>query len=392
MPGVKDLPSIWNNIKEMDLRPLRNEALRGVKIALVGRPGVGKRLLADQMRRDPLRPNAETLTPLLIIDLDDPAKAQERASQADLVILLLPAVGAANDLEQIFARYMANAGRKILVFLHQPATIKLVTDPQAIEKVKTKPNGTPTSYALDVWAGSSKQRVVAGSVEDAEFLLKNFVPAVLELLPERLLALGRDFPLFRVTIGRGLINEACFSNAAYSFSTGLAEIVPGLGIPLSVADMVVLTKTQAFLVYKLGLVLGLSTRWQDYVSEFGGVLGSGFIWRQVARQLVGLIPAWGILPKVAVAYAGTNVVGNVVLQWYLTGRHVTRQQMRQLYAQAFGRGKELAAQLVKRLPRPRRSKKSKALPPPRRKELICPACGKTSARDAKFCQYCGQPF
>jgi uncharacterized protein (DUF697 family) len=195
-----------------------------------------------------------------------------------------------------------------------------------------------------------------------------------------------------VAIGRGLINEACFSNAAYSFSTGLAEIVPGLGIPLSVTDMVILTKTQAFLVYKLGLVLGLSTRWQDYVSEFGGVLGGGFIWRQVARQLVGLIPAWGILPKVAVAYAGTNVVGNVVLQWYLTGRHLSRQQIRQLYVQAFGKGKEMASQLMKRLPRPRRKKKIKALPPPGSEVLVCPACGKSSSSDARFCQYCGQSF
>ncbi|MCI0519505.1 MAG: zinc ribbon domain-containing protein, partial [Chloroflexi bacterium] len=174
----------------------------------------------------------------------------------------------------------------------------------------------------------------------------------------------------------------------YSLSTGLAEIAPVLGVPLNITDMLVLSKTQAFLVYKLGLALGLSLRWQEYVAEFGGVLGGGFVWRQAARQLVGLIPAWGILPKVAVAYAGTYVVGHVVYRWYLTGRHVNAAQMRQLYQQAFARGKGLAQNLAAKLPRPRRkAKKTEALPATAQR--TCAQCGKVSAADAQFCQYCG---
>jgi hypothetical protein len=90
--------------------------------------------------------------------------------------------------------------------------------------------------------------------------------------------------------------------------------------------MIVLSKTQAFLAYKLGLTVGFSTNWHDYLREFGGVLGGGFLLRQLARSLVGLIPVWGILPKVAIAYAGTYVVGHTILQWYLTGRHLTKDR------------------------------------------------------------------
>jgi uncharacterized protein (DUF697 family) len=176
--------------------------------------------------------------------------------------------------------------------------------------------------------------------------------------------------------------------------------------------MVILTKNQLFLVYKLGLALGYSTRWQDYAAEFGGVLGSGFVWRQLARTLVGLIPVWGIAPKVAVAYAGTYVVGNAVLQWYLTGRHLSRQQMRQLYSQAQARGKALAQTLLSKAPRLRlpalrfpRIKLPRArlaLPRlPGRKSprsrlptdgLSCPQCGRSNATDARFCAYCGHPI
>jgi hypothetical protein len=161
--------------------------------------------------------------------------------------------------------------------------------------------------------------------------------------------------------------------------------------------MVVLTKTQAFLAYKLGLALGYSTQWQDYLNEFGGVLGGGFLWRQLARSLVGLVPLWGLLPKVAVSYAGTYVVGHAVLQWYLTGRHLSAGQMRHLYQQAFARGKHAARRLINR--RTDKKKSRPAIPsnkkfhlPARVSTQDCPVCGKASSRDANFCQYCGHVF
>jgi uncharacterized protein (DUF697 family) len=248
--------------------------------------------------------------------------------------------------------------------------------------------------------GWQMERVLYGSVLDEGFMYGEFVPVMLELLPARHLALGRQFPLFRTFVANRLIHDACYGNAFYSLSTGVAEVVPILDIPLNITDMVVLTKAQAFLVYKLGLALGFSTRWQDYLGEFGSVVGSGFIWRQMARSLVGLIPGWGIVPKVAVAYSGTYVVGQVVLQWYLTGRHVSNQQMRALYMQAFQTGKVFAQNMVSRLPRTRIAPK---LPHPRlgrRKvaqlpalsTITCPSCGKPNATDANLCQYCGQSF
>jgi uncharacterized protein (DUF697 family) len=164
--------------------------------------------------------------------------------------------------------------------------------------------------------------------------------------------------------------------------------------------MVVLTKAQAFMVYRLGLALGFSTRWQDYLGEFGSVVGGGFVWRQMARMLIGLIPVWGIVPKVAVAYSGTYVVGHVVLQWYLTGRHISNQQMRALYMQALANGKKIAQSMVARLPRTRIAPKLPRLHLGRRKVAqlpalsmqTCPACGKSNAPDANLCQYCGRIF
>ncbi|HEX7976670.1 MAG TPA: zinc ribbon domain-containing protein [Anaerolineales bacterium] len=369
MPGLSNITNVWNNLKEIDLRPLRQEALDVVKLALVGSPGTGREALAAQMRRDPSRPNMEIQTPLMVLDLD----GAQQVTDADLVILIVKAGDPSIDRYKTLTRNWTEAGKQVLVFVNQP----------------------PGEWAgPGLWVDWGQKRVVYGSVENTYFLQGEFAAAVMELVPDHLLSLGRHFPLFRVPIARHLINETSFSNATYALSTGLAEIVPLFDIPLNVADIVVLTKAQAFLVYKLGLELGLSTRWQDYVAEFGGVLGGGFVWRQVARSLIGFIPAWGIIPKVAVSYAGTYVVGNVVLQWYLTGRHVTSEQMRELYRQAFEVGKNLAANLVNKVPRPRlrlglNRRKPRALPDPELKQ-VCPNCGRTNASDAQFCQYCGQ--
>jgi hypothetical protein len=99
------------------------------------------------------------------------------------------------------------------------------------------------------------------------------------------------------------------------------------------------------------------------VTEFGGVIGGGFVWRQIARGLIGLVPGWGIIPKAAIAYSGTYVVGNAILGWYLTGRHLSRKQMKALSQQAFSKGKEYAKALGKKLPKPRLGRGNKgALP------------------------------
>lgn len=376
MSGLKDLSKVWQSVKEMDLQPIRDEALQEVNIALVGRPGVAKEMLLEQMRRDLNRKGMETLSPALVIDYEGDDSALKPALSSDLMILVVEEKQADQELEQHLVRRWADSGRRILIVLVQQEG-----ENEGVEKT---PGG---------WAEWGKSRVLRGSLTDREFYLRKFVPAVLDILPGKQLALGRQFPLFRVAICRQLISESCFSNAAYAFSTGLAEVVPTLDIPLNVADMFVLSKNQAFLVYRLGLTLGLSTRWQDYVTEFGGILGSGFFWRQVARQLVGLIPAWGIVPKVAVSYAGTYVVGNVVLQWYLTGKQLTAQQIRALYKEAFQHGKALASQLANRLPKPKLAKsKPKELPLPAKPARLCENCHRTSAGDAAYCQYCGHPF
>jgi hypothetical protein len=53
MSGINEIANVWKNLKEVDLRPLREAALSPVKLAIVGQPGGGCHNLADQIRQDP---------------------------------------------------------------------------------------------------------------------------------------------------------------------------------------------------------------------------------------------------------------------------------------------------------------------------------------------------
>jgi uncharacterized protein (DUF697 family) len=383
MPGISQITSIWKNIKEFELAPIRAEALQEVKIAVVGAPSEGRDILAEQMRRDPNRQaqdpedSIQVEPSLQILSLEEASQAES----AELILLVLSETSTDFTDEQTLSRQWGAQGKKVLVFYH-------TTEP------------TQAQETLRLWAPWNAGAVLYGSAKDSSKLLSGFAPTVLKLLPDRHLALGRQFPLFRLPIARQLINDTSYTNAAYALGTGIAEVVPVLNLPLNITDMIVLTKAQAFLTYRLGLLLGFSTAWQDYLAEFGSVIGSGFIWRQVARYLVGLIPVWGIVPKVAVSYAGTYLVGNTILQWYLTGRHLDPRQARELYRQALALGKRNAQRMLGNMPQPRlrlpQRKKRPVLPSeveiplPEHEPKTCAECGLFSAWDAHFCQYCGR--
>jgi len=373
MANVLAIQNTWNTIKEVDLRPVREQALHGIRIAIVGESQPACTELASQLRRDPYHPGLEVQSPVLVTDIE----SAQKADSADLVILVIDAKKANIGPERKLALDWLDQGRKVFVLVDY----------------STMSDGEQNIIpAQEVHS----RQVLHGSIKDTAFLQEKFAPAIIQLMADQLVPLGRDFPLFRVPIARFMISDTCFSNAAFSLSTGLAELIPIFNIPFVIADSIVLTKNQLYLVYKLGLTLGFSPEWQDYIGEFGSVLGAGFFFRQLARSLVGLIPLWGIVPKVAISYSGTYVVGNVVLQWYLTGRHVTRQQMSQLSERAYSRGLDAARNLRKRLPGRKPAVEASQLPAPKpartsRKKYrrVCPACSRQNAADAAFCQYCG---
>jgi uncharacterized protein (DUF697 family) len=332
VPSITDLGSIFKTLREVDLRPIREEAERQTWVAIVGDEGSGAQDLGVMFYLAPRPLPPDDASRMMAGPLIASLARATLIDRAELVILVLAEGRAITAGEETAVNRWAGEGKKVIVVQNT-----------------VQPSGPPLS--LSEW---SDTRVLQGLVTHPQFLEQQFVPAVLQAMPDRKMSLARNFPLFRIAVAKEIINESSMANASYSFSTGLAEIVPALNIPFNVADMLVLTKAQAFLVYKLGLVFGLSGRWQDHLTAFGSTIGLGFVWRTLARQLVGLIPGFGIIPKVAIAYAGTFAIGRGALQWYETGRQVQRGDLERFFREAFERGRALAANIASRAPKPTR--------------------------------------
>ncbi len=313
---------------EMDMSAIREEAKRSFRMAVIGEKGCDKEILIKRMKTDP-RERKESVTSV-VSEYEFPLGEDDyaRLNDADLAIIVLDASREECPLEVKAFERLRERGVPILVCYY----VVSVQDSDVLP------------YINDHWP---EAQVISVTAADHESLSTDFAPAVLDALSHLKLALARQLPLFREPVAARLIEETSFTNATYALGAGLAKMIPALHIPLNVADFLVLTKNQAVMAYKIALIMGVSARWRDVIPELASVVGAGFIWRQIARGLVGLIPGWGIIPKVAVAYAGTYVIGRAVYIWYATGEKLRPDQVKGLYKQALARGKMVARALLK---------------------------------------------
>jgi uncharacterized protein (DUF697 family) len=163
---------------------------------------------------------------------------------------------------------------------------------------------------------------------------------------DRRLALARQLPPLRAPLFQALIQEVAQANASFALTTGLAETVPVLTAPLNLGDVVVLTKNQLLLGYRIVLASGRDGEPRKLIAEIVGVLGGGLLFRQIAREMVGLIPVAGIPLKVAVAYSGTWAIGRAVALWVTEGRAVTAETLRTMTQEGLDRGRAVADRMM----------------------------------------------
>ncbi|MGB0387521.1 MAG: hypothetical protein ACPGWR_22100 [Ardenticatenaceae bacterium] len=205
-----------------------------------------------------------------------------------------------------------------------------------------------TRVGAELARGYETGRVVLPSLEP-DIIQEQLVSNIITTLPSQHLPLARQFPLLRSIIIHDLIEDTSRANAIYAASTGLAEMIPVLDIPLNVADIVILTKNQLIMAYKIALANGKEGEPYDIFGEVVSVIGGGFLLREIARKLVGLIPVIGIVPKVAVSYAGTRVIGEIVYVWASGGRRLTSSEEGSYYDEAMAYGREFAESITKRI-------------------------------------------
>ncbi len=184
---------------------------------------------------------------------------------------------------------------------------------------------------------------------------ERLVAAVLETHEDDALALARLFPPFRAAVVENLISKTSKENALFSLVTALPNILPSLAeLPWAVgefaSDTAVLTANQIHMAFALAAASGRTVGFKEQRNEIGSILAGAWGWRTVARELVGKVPfGGGLIPKAAIAFAGTYVAGLTLERVYRIGYGMTSAERAEAYEEALGRGKSVASGLLKRL-------------------------------------------
>jgi hypothetical protein len=199
--------------------------------------------------------------------------------------------------------------------------------------------------------GIPDERIITlGVGESDEEVRDRLFKALVQTAPEVILSAGRRHPLLREPIAEHLIFDTSRVNAQFAALASLPATLPIFGgLVGDVADTIVLTKNQVLLLFKLAGLYGREVQLgPELLFEILPVVGGAFFWRTTARALVGLLPPLlGLLPKTAVAYTGTFVVGQSARYYYRFGNRPPPEIAQELRQEA----QRLAEATLARLPR-----------------------------------------
>ena len=94
------------------------------------------------------------------------------------------------------------------------------------------------------------------------------------------------------------------------------------------------------MAFLIAAACGKEVGYSERAAEILSIVAGAFGWRALARELAGKIPfGGGIIPKGAIAYAGTFAIGKGLEHYYHAGAPYTRAQRKEVYRAALERGK-----------------------------------------------------
>jgi hypothetical protein len=266
----------------------------------------------------------------------DPAEVRKTADQPLSVGLVATSAAAYTEMEKFLAppREMSRERRaESLSMLHRSGDPGI---PDRFDLVLYEYQLAPAENAFTFYPQAPERTV------------KQILAAKSELgLP-----LARHFVPFR----RPVINEVMYSvsreNALFSLATALPNIVPNLiELPWAIgefaSDTAFLTMNQVRMAFLIAAASDSTVGYREQKAEIGSIVTGAFGFRAIARELVGKIPfGGGLIPKAAVAFAGTYVVGLSLERYHRLGYGLTREERRHEYDAALRHGKTIGEILL----------------------------------------------
>ncbi len=159
------------------------------------------------------------------------------------------------------------------------------------------------------------------------------------------LQLARLFAPFRGPVSDEIIGRIARENALCALITALPSAITGLlSTPLAVgefaSDTTVITGNQIRMAFLLAAAADREPGYAEQKTEIASLIAGAFGFRSLARTLASRIPlGGGLVPKAAIAFAGTWVAGKSLEHLYQFGYHLSREERGDALADAYSRGK-----------------------------------------------------
>jgi hypothetical protein len=178
------------------------------------------------------------------------------------------------------------------------------------------------------------------------------VQDVLDNYEELQLPLSRLFAPFRAPVADGIVGRIARENALFSLITALPASVAGLvstffAVGEFASDTTVITGNQIRMAFLLAAASDLRPGYAEQKAEIASLIAGAFGFRSLARMLASRIPLGaGLIPKAAIAFAGTWVAGKSLERLYEFGYPLSRDERGDAVADAYERGKYIAQRML----------------------------------------------
>jgi uncharacterized protein (DUF697 family) len=154
--------------------------------------------------------------------------------------------------------------------------------------------------------GHPSNDVIVGG--DADELIRGpLADWIMRRLDKLHTALGHNFEFVRRAVAKETVRRFAWQNAAI----GAAVFMPG-------ADMPIMTLNEGRMLLRIAAAYGQPLDAQR-IKELLVVVAGGFVCREIASEVLGVVPGFGWAIKGGVAYSGTVAMGSAAIEYFEEG-------------------------------------------------------------------------